>query len=84
MSLPCTSLLSYSSVFLTSQSVNGQPLITTAFIEGPYGSSTADIYGARHDMFLLISGGIGVTPMQSVLNELLEQRARGRDIKFIW
>lgn len=64
--------------------MDGQPLLTKAFIEGPYGSAAVDSYGERHDMFLLVSGGIGVTPMQSVLNELLDQRARGRKIKFIW
>ena len=30
------------------------------------------------------SGGIGVTPMQSVLNDLLSQYSRGRAIEFLW
>ena len=46
---------------LTHQSVNGQPLVTKAFLEGPYGSSAADIYGDRHDMFLLIRRVWGVS-----------------------
>lgn len=62
----------------------GQPVTTKAFIEGPYGSSAADIYGGRHTMFLLISGGIGVTPMQSVMNDLISQQQRGRVIDFLW
>ena len=65
-------------------SVSGQPMVTQAFIEGPYGSASADIYGSRHDLFLLISGGIGVTPMQSVMNDLVSQQQRGREVKFLW
>ena len=48
-------------LLLTHQSVNGQPLVTKAFLEGPYGSSAADIYGDRHDMFLLIRRVWGVS-----------------------
>ena len=39
-------------------------LHVTAYIEGPYGSPAADLLGTRHTTFLLIGGGIGVTPVQ--------------------
>lgn len=35
-------------------------------------------------MFLLICGGIGVTPIQSVFNSLLDQHSRGRPLKKVW
>ena len=35
-----------------------------AYFEGPYGSPAADLLGSRHTLFLLISGGIGITPVQ--------------------
>eukprot|EP00798_Chlamydomonas_sp_ICE-L_P029008 gene29008-32199_t len=63
---------------------NGELVEVTAFIEGPYGSPSLDFCGERHTQFLLISGGIGVTPMQSVLNDLLSQHKRGRSLKLIW
>ena len=43
--------------------------------EGPYGSPAVDIYGDSYQMFLLISGGIGITPMQSVVNSLVSYTA---------
>lgn len=46
-----------------------------------------DIDNERYKQFLLISGGIGITPLQSICNDLIIQRFRGRDlkhIKFVW
>lgn len=57
------------------------------YIEGPLGMPSVDVEGDTYKVFALISGGIGVTPLQSVYRELVEQAARGREIKkvlFIW
>jgi predicted ferric reductase len=59
----------------------------TVFIDGPYGSPSIDIESPNKSVFLLISGGIGVTPMRSIANDLLNQAARGRKIDqviFYW
>ena len=57
------------------------------FIDGPYGSPSIDIETPNKSIFLLIGGGIGVTPMRSIANDLLNQAARGRKIDkiiFYW
>ena len=57
------------------------------YIEGPIGGCGLDIEGDRYKVFALISGGIGVTPLQSIYRNLVEQAARGRDLKevlFVW
>lgn len=54
---------------------------------GPYGNSRVIIDNPKYKYFLLVTGGIGITPLQSICNELIVQRFRGRDIKkikFIW
>jgi predicted ferric reductase len=55
-----------------------------AYIEGPYGEPITDVDSGRYKCFLLVSGGIGVTPMQSICNQLLYDFARGRPIVKIW
>lgn len=65
----------------TKDATPGKPKEVKAFIEGPYGSPSVDLYGSTYKAFLLVSGGIGVTPMQSVFNHLLAQRARGRPVR---
>ena len=51
-----------------------------AYIEGPYGEPSVNVEDLTYQNFLLISGGIGITPVQSIANELLEQFSRGRPI----
>ncbi|MEW5297176.1 MAG: hypothetical protein WDW36_000401 [Sanguina aurantia] len=63
---------------------DGSPARVKVLVEGPYGSPRLDLHGSTYSMFLLISGGIGVTPMQSIFNDLLSQRARGRPISKLW
>jgi len=54
----------------------------SVYIDGPYGSPEIDIDGAKYKLFLLVSGGIGVTPMQSVASKLVyEHDELGRDVK---
>lgn len=50
------------------------------YVEGPYGDCSVDIDSDAYSCFLVVSGGIGITPMQSITNELLAQRQRGRRI----
>jgi len=55
--------------------------------EGPFGNPKVEIWGARYKSFLLISGGIGVTPIQAITKQLLDQHSRGRPInriRFVW
>ena len=59
------------------------------FLEGPYGSVGVDLMSMnRYKMVMLISGGIGVTPMQSLCNQLMyEHNAGQRQLKklsFVW
>ena len=58
-------------------------------MEGPYGRLMVELENReRYKMMLMISGGIGVTPMQSLTNELLyEAQSDGRELKklhFVW
>lgn len=57
------------------------------FIDGPYGNPMINIDNQEIKVFIMISGGIGITPLQSICNELLNQKNRGRALKkilFIW
>jgi predicted ferric reductase len=54
------------------------------FFEGPYGEPSINLDGDRYQHIMLISGGIGVTPMQSICNEICDQHARGRPLKLLW
>lgn len=58
-----------------------------AFIDGPYGNPNVFLDSSEIKVFLMVSGGIGVTPLQSIARELMSQKSRGRDVKkimFIW
>jgi len=46
------------------------------FLEGPYGSPSVNIFSDKYQMFLLIAGGIGITPMQSLVNTLVSHPHR--------
>mmetsp|Transcript_65269 Transcript_65269/g.147206 ORF Transcript_65269/g.147206 Transcript_65269/m.147206 type:complete len:425 (-) Transcript_65269:99-1373(-) len=53
-------------------------------LEGPCGEPKIDVEGGDYAHFLLISGGIGITPLQSVANQLLDEKRRGRKVDLIW
>ncbi|XP_075252708.1 superoxide-generating NADPH oxidase heavy chain subunit A-like isoform X2 [Convolutriloba macropyga] len=56
------------------------------FINGPYGMPTLH-YQHDYRLFMMISGGIGVTPLQSITSDLLSNARDGRiidKIMFIW
>lgn len=60
---------------------------TIAYIDGPYGQPSVDVDGDKYKIFVFISGGIGITPMQSICNDIIHQYKRGRPLKkvyFIW
>ena len=41
------------------------------YIEGPYGNPSVNFENNEYDIFLIITGGIGITPLQSITNELI-------------
>mmetsp|Transcript_17499 Transcript_17499/g.24912 ORF Transcript_17499/g.24912 Transcript_17499/m.24912 type:complete len:910 (+) Transcript_17499:1233-3962(+) len=54
--------------------------------EGPYGSLGVDLISKdRYKMVFFLSGGIGVTPMQSLCHQLMYEHTEGqRELKRIW
>lgn len=54
------------------------------FFEGPYGNPQVDVEGSTYDHFVLISGGIGVTPMLTTAAQLMEQCQRQRPLELCW
>ena len=58
-------------------------------LEGPYGSIGVDFTNPyKYQTVMLFSGGIGVTPMQSLCNSLLHEHNKGirklKKLSFIW
>jgi len=57
------------------------------WIDGPYGNCRLNLDSNEYNCFILVSGGIGITPMQSICNQLIYEHLRGREMKkimFIW
>eukprot|EP00854_Cymbomonas_tetramitiformis_P019207 gene19207-22961_t len=52
--------------------------------EGPYGEPMIDLDNEKYKSVLLISGGIGITPMQSICNNLIYQEKNGRKLNKLW
>jgi len=60
---------------------------TSILFEGPLGDCQIDIEGKTYEHIVLCSGGIGITPMRSTLQQLVDECKRGRKIanlSFIW
>jgi len=57
-------------------------------MEGPYGSVGVDVTSERYKMVMLFSGGIGVTPMQALCNQIMYEHSSGlrtmKKLSFIW
>lgn len=54
----------------------------SALIEGPYGSLSIDMDAERYQMVLLVCGGIGVTPCNSIAKSLIHDiQARNRSMR---
>ena len=67
------------------KSEGGEPL--SVYVHGPYGLPAVDIDGPRYKIFLMFTGGIGITPLQSIARDLLHQSDQGRKIvkiMFVW
>ncbi|RLN73660.1 hypothetical protein BBJ28_00006315 [Nothophytophthora sp. Chile5] len=71
-------------------SARGSPSPFDILVDGPYGSVSVDIEDpSTYSHFALFSGGIGVTPMRSIVNWLHhEHRSEGRTelkrVNFAW
>jgi len=65
-----------------------KPKDIIVFLDGPYGSSSVDLDNdKKYQMVLMVSGGVGVTPCQSITKSLLLQHKGGRrlsKIRYIW
>lgn len=60
---------------LVQLAANQPQATTTVVMEGPYGACAVDVQNQEHyTMVLLVSGGIGVTPCQSIGKALLYQQ----------
>lgn len=66
----------------------GQGLKLTIHVEGPYGIPSVDFENAElYKTIMLVTGGIGVTPAQSLFNHFVHQYCEGRDIRkciYLW
>jgi NAD(P)H-flavin reductase len=60
----------------------------TIHVEGPFGIPSVDFENADvYKTFMLVTGGIGVTPAQSLFNNFVHQYCEGRDIRkciYLW
>lgn len=66
-----------------------QPVPMRVFVEGPYGAPSIDHESKDYKVWLLISGGIGITPLQSMYNHFIDQVESGerndlRKVIFVW
>ncbi|EWS74544.1 ferric reductase-like transmembrane component family protein (macronuclear) [Tetrahymena thermophila SB210] len=65
----------------------GKPVNVRGYIDGPYGSYSISLDRDKYQHFLCISGGIGITPIFSLVKQLNFQVREGRlvqNIHFIW
>jgi ferredoxin-NADP reductase len=64
-----------------------EPLNLDVMVDGSYGQHMINLDSSEYKVFVLISGGIGITPNQSLYNNLISQVERGRKLRkvfFIW
>ena len=70
------------------QGGKGKGLKLTIHVEGPFGIPSVDFENSKvYNTFMLVTGGIGVTPAQSIFNHLVHQYCEGRDIRkcvYLW
>ena len=70
------------------QTVISSKVLLDVVIEGPFGLSSIDLESPRYVVFLLVSGGIGITPTQSMFNHLFHQYETKKRVilkcYFIW
>jgi hypothetical protein len=61
----------------------GSPTVNLMF-EGPYGEPIINMEGDDYEMMIFLSGGIGITALQSRYNSLIDQIRRGRPVELCW
>lgn len=61
---------------------SGETALSVLF-HGPVGSVAIDWTSGRYDAFLIIAGGIGITPLASFYRELADQARRGRPLRAV-
>lgn len=71
-----------SAMILASSKPEG--VMTNAFLSGPYGFPSIDLSSDYYKSFILIGGGIGVTPIISLTKMLIEQKQKGRQISKLY
>lgn len=54
-----------------------------AYVEGPYGAPMIDVHSERYKCFLIVSSGLGWTFLRAFKRQLLQDGARGRNIKAV-
>lgn len=59
------------------------PVSLKVFVHGPVGNVALDWQSTRYNIFVLIGGGIGITPILSIFFHLLQQKKRGRPLKSV-
>lgn len=70
-----------------SEGLHSQPLTLEVMVDGPYGNHMINLESVEYEVFILISGGIGITPNQSLYNKLIAQAEEGRALRkvfFVW
>lgn len=63
------------------------PLSLEVMMDGPYGNFQVNVLDPDYQVFVLISGGIGITPNQSLYNSLVTEVEAGRSLRkvlFLW
>lgn len=63
-----------------SEMEKSSPVNIKALLHGPVGSVALDWQSSRYQVFVLIAGGIGITPMMTIYRHLAEQSCRGRPV----
>lgn len=59
------------------------PVSMPARLHGPVGSVGLDWESERYKIFVLVAGGIGITPMMAIYRHLAEQKCRGRPVEAV-
>mmetsp|Transcript_26197 Transcript_26197/g.44193 ORF Transcript_26197/g.44193 Transcript_26197/m.44193 type:complete len:553 (+) Transcript_26197:100-1758(+) len=66
----------------------GAAMPLTIYCEGPFGAPMVNHESHDYEVFIMVSGGIGITPLQSLYNHFIHQSETGqrrfRKVIFVW